>query len=561
MGKKVGRNTIYNFKCFALMFSILLLSIACQQAAETPKQAAEEPAKQSVGNADSDFVTLYPNQFTDREKPLYEKYVADNKAIEDRGPINVQALIKGTLPKDTPGVYSQTLTATKELMLYNAKKYDPENPIYSDAAYAKKLGYKDIIAYPTFAANDDAVMKAYPGEARDKLLVGDLNHNITFYKPIYPGDTLYTVVNKRSVTDITPKEGSTYRSLAMQSEGSVYNQKGEKVNDVIFRVIENVRILKDGKQLISDGSGAGPFWEGPAWKSRPAHAYTDADWDKIKQLWAAEKRQGVTPLYWEDVNVGDYTTKTVDGPIMASVSPTQPYGMGMGGSGSLKKAIMDPAIFKTMQKDENGIWLTANREDYIPTVPSTGARGGPGGGGPPPAGERGQREGGAPDRRGAPDAAGGPPAGAPAGRGSAEISTADIHKSAGSERAVVINYMGRDMAIRNINNWMGDKGWLQNIRWSIMAPSALAAVGKPAIPASPYSERYVQRVPVLKEANRVVNAHPLSYDLAIVQAYVEKKFEKDGEKFVDLVWWDETLDGYIFEEGGATVKLPSKAAK
>ena len=549
MGKKVGRNISCNFMYFALIVSILLLTAGCQQAAETPKQTAET-TKPVVGNVDDDFITLYPNQFTDREKPLVEKYIADNKAIEDRGPINVQALIKGTLPKDTPGVVSETLTATKEMMLYNANKYDPENPIYNDGEYAKKLGYKDIIAYPTFAANDDAFMKAYPGEARDKLLVADLNHNITFYKPIYAGDTFYTVVNKRFFTDVTPKEGSTYRSLVIQSEGSIYNQRGEKVNDAIFRVTENVRILKEGKTLINDGGGAGPFWESPAWKSRPAYTYTDADWDKIKQLWAAEKRQGATPLYWEDVNVGDYTTKTADGPIMASVSPTQPYGMGLGGSRSLKKEIMDPAIFQTMLKDENGIWLTANKDDYVPPVPSTGPRGGPRGGGAPPAGGRGEREGGAPDR-----------GNAPADRGSSDISTADIHKTSGSERAVLINFMGRDMAIRHINNWMGDKGWLQNIRWSIMAPSAMAAVGKTAVPVSPYSERYVQRVPVLKDANRVVNAHPLSTDLAIIQAYVENKFEKDGDHFVDLVWWIESIDGYILEEGGTTVKLPSKSAK
>jgi len=536
MGKKTRCDIIINFKRFLFAFAILLITTGWAQAAEP------------VGNTDSDFITLYPDKYTEKEKAPFEKFIAENKAIENRGPIDVKALIKGALPKDTPGVVSQTLVATKEMMLYNSKKYDPENPIFNVAEYAKKLGYKDIIAYPTFAANDDAVMKAYPSDARDKLLVADLNHNITCYKPIYPGDTLYTVINKRTVKDITPKEGSTYRSMVIQSEASIYNQNGEKVNDVIFRVTENLRILKEGKTVINDGGGAGPFWESPAWKSRPAHQYTDADWDKIKKLWSEEKRQGATPLYWEDVKVGDYTIKTVDGPIMASVNPTQPYGMGTGGSRSLKKEIMDPATFKTMHKDENGIRLTANKEDYIPAIPSTGSQGGPGGAPPadgaPAAGDQG----------GAPDAAGGQ-----GGTASREINTADIHKSTGTERSVVFNFMGRDMAIRNINNWMGDKGWLYNIRWSIMAPSAMAAVGKTAVPESPLSERYVQRVPKLK--GKVVNAHPLSYDLAIIQAYIEKKYEKNGEYFVDLVWWAESIDGYIWEEGGATVRLPSKNTK
>ena len=566
MGRKARHDILINFKRFLLVFFILLITASWAQASETAK----------VLNVDDDFITIYPDKYTEKEKALVEKWIADNKTIEARGPIDVQALIKGTLPKDTPGVVSQTLTVTKEMMLYNANKYDPENPVFNDAEFAKKLGYKDIIAFPTFAANDDAVMKAWPGEARDKLLVADLNHNITCYKPIYAGDTLYTVINKRIFKDITPKEGSTYRSIVIQSEASIYNQRGEKVNDVIFRVTENVRILKEGKTVINDGGGAGPFWESPDWKSRPAYKYTDADWDKIKKLWSEEKRRGETPLYWEDVKVGDYTTKTVDGPIMASVNPTQPYGMGTGGSRTLKKEIMDPAIFKTMHKDENGIWITVNREDYIPTVPSTGAQGGRGGApqggapaGAPPSGGQGGAPAGAPPSGGQGGAPGGAPGAAGAqggaqgqgGAASRDINVADIHKTTGSDRAVVFNFMGRDMAIRNINNWMGDKGWLQNIRWSIMAPSAMAAVGKTAVPVSSYSERYVQRVPKLKAANKVVNAHPLSYDLAIIEAYVEKKYEKDGDHFVDLVWWIESIDGYIWEEGGATVKLPSKNSK
>jgi acyl dehydratase len=438
------------------------------------------------------------------------------------------------------------------MIRYNNKKYDPENPVLNDAAYAKKLGYENIFGMPTFAANDDNILKAYPAEARDKLLVSDLNHSITYYKPIYPGDTLYTVINKRSFVDGTPKEGSIFRAVCMQTEASIYNQKGEKVNDCIFRVTENIGILKEGAANVSGGMN--PAWVGPDWKSRPMHVYTDADWKYIRELWSKEKRQDGTPLYWEDVKVGDEPAWTVDGPIMATANPTQPYGQGVGGSRTLKKEIMDPAIFKTMIKDENGIWLTANK-DYIPAIPSTGSQGGRGGA--PPGGAP---QGGAPGAQGGAPA-GAPQGGAPAGSGPAsDIDTKEIHKQVGSERAVLINYVGRDIAIRHVDNWMGDKGWIYNIRWSIMAPSALASVGL-KVAANPFSERFVDQVPKLKAANKVVNAHGLTYELAIVKSYVAKKYQKGNEYFVDLIWWIENLDGYIWEEGGATVKLPSKNAK
>ncbi len=528
MGIRARQDIFINFKRFLLILFFLVITTGLAQAAE--------PAKVG-GNNVNDYVTLYPDKFTDREKVLAEKWIAENKAIETRGPIDVKALISGTLPKDTPGVISGSLAVTEEMVRYNNNKYDPENPVLNDAAYARKLGYENIFAMPTFAANDDNILKAYPAEARDKLLVSDLNHSITYYKPIYPGDTLYTVINKRSFVDATPKEGSIFRAVCIQCEASIYNQKGEKVNDCIFRVTENIGILKEGTANVSGGMN--PAWVGPAWTSRPMHIYTDADYKYIKELWSKEKRQDGTPLYWEDIKVGDEPTWTVDGPIMATANPTKPYGQGIGGSRTLKKEIMDPAIFKTLIKDENGIWLTSNKEGYIPTAPSTGGRDGAPAGAPPSGGQ-----------------GGAPAASGPAG----DIDTKEIHKQVGSERAALINYVGRDIAIRHINNWMGDKGWIYNIRWSIMAPSALASVGL-KVAANPASERFVDQVPKLKAANKVVNAHGLTYELAIVKSYIAKKYQKGNEYFVDIIWWIENLDGYIWEEGGATVRLPSKNAK
>jgi hypothetical protein len=205
--------------------------------------------------------------------------------------------------------------------------------------------------------------------------------------------------------------------------------------------------------------------------------------------------------------------------------------MGAGGSGSLKKEIMDPETFKTMYQDANGIWLTKDSTVYIPPVPDQDDKG----------------------RGGAPPA----PANVDANTVS-DIDTADIHRNTATKRSTLINFMGRDIAIRNINNWMGDHGWLYNIRWSIMAPSAMKAVGK-YVPESPIAERFVHRIPVLAAENRVVDAHPLSGDALIVQAYIERKYVMNNEFYVDILWWDETLDGYIVEEGGATIRLPSRS--
>lgn len=471
----------------------------------------------------SDFVTFYPGVYTEKEKALVEKYIADNKAIAERGEIDVQALIKGKLPKSTPGV-GPAFVVKEAMLRYNNQKYDPENPVLNDAEYAKKLGYKNIIAYPTFGGHDDTFMVPWPPAARDTLLVNGLNHNFTNYKPVYPGDTLYLITNARHVTDLTPPAGSIYRRIVIQSEGSIYNQKGEKVTDVIFRVTENLKTYKDDSKRPKNPTFA-DMWEAPDWMKRPAHYYTDKDWEFIKNLWSKEKRQGAKPLYWEDVKIGDEPTWTADGPIEESVTPTAPWGMGLGGSRTMKKEIMDPKIFKTMVRGEkDGVYRLPNKTDYVPAVPDDPATV--------------QR----------------PPMPQSDDTG---IDTADIHKQT-ETRGVLINYFGRDIAIRHINNWMGDRGWIYNIRWGIMAPETHAAYGK-IVPVNPLAERFLEKIPKMK--GKFVTAHGLTGDLAIVKSYVYDKYVRDGEFFVELAWWVETIEGDIWEEGGATVKLPSKNVK
>ena len=470
----------------------------------------------------NDFVVLYPGVYTEKEKALVEKYLADNKAIEERGDIDVQALIKGTLPKGTPGL-GPSFVVTEAMVRYNNEKYDPENPVLNDTQYAQKLGYEDIIAMPCYGAHDDTFMVPYPPDARDTLLVSQLNHSVTSYKPIYPGDALYLVTNSRHVTDYTPTEGSIYRSITLRSAGSIYNQRGEKVNDVVFRVTESVRIFKEGKKPAK--MGFRDMWEAPDWMSRPAHYYTDKDWEYIKDLWSKEKRRGNEFLYWEDVKIGDEPTWTVDGPILESLAPTEPYGMGTGGSRTMKKEMMDPEIFKTMIRDEkDGIYRPPNREDYILAIP---------------------------------DGAGNRPMPPMDDADSAAIDTADIHKQTES-RAILINFLGRDIAVRHINNWMGDHGWIYNIRWGIMPAEAHRALGK-NVPTNPDAEYFLEKVPLMRGKHAL--AHVLTGDLALVKSYVYDKYFRDGEPFAELGWWIETIEGDIWLAGGATVKLPSKKAR
>jgi hypothetical protein len=470
----------------------------------------------------ADFEIRYPGVYDGREAGVVDRHLAGNKSLEERGEIDSKALAAGTLPPDTPGV-GPTLPVTEAMVRYNNQKYAPDDRLLNDAGYARSLGYKDILAMPCYGAHDDTFMVPFPPEARDTLLVSQLNHSVWNYAPVYPGDTLYLISNKRAVIDRTPLEGSVYRHVTLISWGSVYNQRGEKVNDTLWRVTESLKTYKDGKR--PEKMGFPEMWEAPDWMSRPAHYYTDDDWDFIKGVWANEKRRGAEPLYWEDVTVGDEPVWTADGPIDESLAPTAPYGMGSGGSRTLRLEIMDPAVFATMVRGEkDGIYRLPNREDCVPAVPD----------GVKPFFQidpEGENVGGA-------------------------VDTQDIHK-AGADRAALINFLGRDLAIRHINNWMGDHGWIKNVRWGIMPAEAHAVLGK-IVPKDTGAEYFLGKVPSM--AGKHALAHGLTGDLALVKSYVYGKCVCDGEFLIDLAWWIETIEGDVWLEGGATVKLPSRRA-
>jgi len=48
---------------------------------------------------------------------------------------------------------------------------------------------------------------------------------------------------------------------------------------------------------------------------RPTYSYSDEEIQKIVKGYENEKRRGSTPLYWEDVNVGDQLPQIVKGPL------------------------------------------------------------------------------------------------------------------------------------------------------------------------------------------------------------------------------------------------------
>ena len=375
-----------------------------------------------------------------------------------------------------------------------AKNYDPDNRLYFDAEYAKKLGYKDVLVYPldyTLAGQWGSAMPKDP--LCDTLAVNGLNRIHYFYAPVYPGDKLYAVEDQRDLVDLTPAEGNEYRTFRMYGHGKVYNQDGVCVGESIGYVKENLkRYIQRPEGWTREGFDFP--WDSADWWERPAHKYTDEDWEKIKGWWAEEKRRGEDPLYWEDVEVGSVIPQKVVGPITEAELGSR-YGMSKEPYYTIREILTDPEKAKDAVKDDMGIY----------TWPGNVVRGG----------------------------------------GMPGFSFID--------RPVFENSVCPHFAIAMLYNWMGDTGWLYKIAWDIMS---IFPHYEGKLPPHPDEPHYISRVPFLKD--KTMWTHGLGNDMCIAKGYVEKKYVQNGDYMVDLIWWLETIEGDIYEEGEATVKLPHK---
>lgn len=454
----------------------------------------------------------YPGVYEEEHEKKFKELQADLDKINNRGDLNIKDLISGKLD-GAPGIGGgHGRGGGTKISLENMKRssdgYGENNPLFTDSEYGKKTKYGRMIAFPFIAMSGS--WPDMPSGMGDYKVISDLNVSQTFYRPVFEGDTLFSVVDRQDCVDITPKAGSRYRTFAISGTGRTFNQKGELVAKGSRMVKESFRRHKDPARRFTGGAVA---WESPEWwYLRPRHTYTDKDWEKIIAMWKAEKIRGEEPLYWDDIKIGEEPTPRAVGPIISEVQSDILMSSKL--STDQKHNVLDSKTFATMKKNKYGIYvLPEYLEKKSATGPSTTAAGG------------------------APELA---------------------HRDG---RAVVENSVCAFWAAGMLLNWMGDQGWLHRFGWDIMGvPPGYPEYVIPPFPSRPAlfdKFPYLENVPYLK--GKRADCHGMEGDMIISKAYVYDKYKKDNEYFVELIWWCETLDNYLIEEGFATVKLPKKA--
>lgn len=313
------------------------------------------------------YETFYPGQYSPEDQAVIDRYMARLAKIRELGEaIDVDALVSGRIdPEQDPRVrgdfMGQPISYGGHQSEIDIRNYDPENPLYSNDEYAKRMGYAGKLCLPALEAGGS--WREMPPELRDNLVVSCMNCKVEFIAPVYPGDTLYQINIDADSRDITPEAGSEYRTFALSGVSQVYDQRGMLKQIVTGRVKESLRRHQDPALRNKIPM---PNWECPDWWNlRDRHTYTARDWETIKAAWAREARRGETPLYAEDVELGSAPLCLLEGPI-CPMDQIKFHGHMEAGAPSLKMVMMgDPAMAATLPLDAYGEYYGPNGVGHL----------------------------------------------------------------------------------------------------------------------------------------------------------------------------------------------------
>lgn len=182
-----------------------------------------------------------------------------------------------------------------------------DNPLFCDPHYAKKTRWGSVIAPGMMAGIINKPLKGDPLSDEIKALKKSLFRGIhvfvsgsdwEFYRPVYPGDTLYSFYGEESC-EVKQSEFAG-RSVINVRRDVKMNQRGEVV--AVYRML---RVLTERKTAAKKGK----------YSAIEPQVWTDEEFQKVEDIYAAEQVQGGTKRWFEDVEKGDALGTQAKGPL------------------------------------------------------------------------------------------------------------------------------------------------------------------------------------------------------------------------------------------------------
>ena len=198
-------------------------------------------------------------------------------------------------------------TATTDNIRNFAHGCGDDNPLFCEPDYATGTRWGGVIAPGMMMAQINAPMMGDPVPDEIRALRKSLFRGIhvfvsgskwDFYRPVRPGDTIYSY-NGDETAEVKTSEFGGRSVIAVRKDVKV-NQRGEVVG--VYRIL---RVLTERKTAAKKGKYA---------DLKPAE-YNDDDIAAIDEVYANEKVTGPNTRYFDDVKTGESLGKMAKGPL------------------------------------------------------------------------------------------------------------------------------------------------------------------------------------------------------------------------------------------------------
>jgi acyl dehydratase len=233
---------------------------------------------------------------TAREFEEATKYKLQDRDIE---------MARALVGVETPNRTREQLTvATPDAIRNYARAVGDDNPLWHDGAYGLTTRWGSQIASPSMTTILNAPMKGdrapegRRGPSWRGIHVFVSGGSTDWYRPVFPGDTLYSYQGLESVEEKQSEFAD--RSVIQVHRTVKCNQRGE-----VVAILRLLAIYTERKTARDRGKYA---------EIEPA-VYTDADIAEIDAVYAAEGPRGAEKRYWEDVRIGEELPKMAKGPL------------------------------------------------------------------------------------------------------------------------------------------------------------------------------------------------------------------------------------------------------
>ncbi|MEZ5815466.1 MAG: MaoC family dehydratase N-terminal domain-containing protein [Hyphomicrobiaceae bacterium] len=205
--------------------------------------------------------------------------------------------------------------ATRDNIRHYAHGIGDDNPLWCDPDYAAKTRYGTVIAPPSFLFSCDRIISGYVGGLPGVHAMWS-GADWTWHLPLKRNDEVTTEAHLKDLIEHQTRFAG--RAVQQIYHVKFYNQRRELVAEA-----DSWCFRTDRDFAREEGTKYKDL------KDKPQRRYTEAELEKVWQLYANEEVRGATPRYFEDVTVGEALPTMAKGPM--TVTGFIAYAQGWGG--------------------------------------------------------------------------------------------------------------------------------------------------------------------------------------------------------------------------------------